>query len=85
MKLMSLAVEVWSHNHWKAREVPHGFLLNIFQFLTVFKGNNYMEEVLKALLVSSTLSIENCLNIFKEYIIRKLKVYGQSGNLWDKY
>ena len=49
MKLMSLAVEVWSHNHWKAREVPHGFLLNIFQFLTVFKGNNYMEEVLKAL------------------------------------
>ena len=40
-----------------------------------------MEEVLKALLVSSTLSIENCLNIFKEYIIRKLKVYGQSGNL----
>ena len=56
-----IAVEVWSHNHWKAREVPHSFLLNIFHFLTVFKGNDYMEEVLKALLVSSTLLIENCL------------------------
>ena len=40
-----------------------------------------MEEVLKALLVSSTLLIENCLNILIECIIRKLKVYGQSGNL----
>ena len=78
---MSLAVKAWSPNHWTAREVPQSFLSNIFHLLTVFKGNNYMEEVLKALLVSSTLSTENCLDIFKACIIRKLKVYGQSGNL----